>query len=240
MSEVTTIDRLVEASEAATLTVREKQGVLPTQASETFARHADELRKTGRSFEKFQKKEKFGKYLNILANFPILKTEPLLLLQDVTLEMRNRGFSCTARLPLFGIAPWESSPFLMNVEVSRNSLRVEFAGCDKELPQKDSYLRLLRGGFGAIAGQLCGYGMNLRMYQSKPGAPKKVNQTRNEADVFGFTGLAVVWGPAKYTLEEVPFKQDPLLIGKMFDTWWILDQWDVTDSEKRLIPTDKD
>lgn len=242
MNEVMTIDRLVEASERATLSVREKYGVLPGQVSATFARHAQELRKAGRSFGKFKEKEQFGKYLNILANFPMLKVAPLLALQEVTIVTvahDHEKISCTAHLPLFGIASWNSSPFVVEMDTAGDDeMTIQFPPEDdnggdgnddenreddsetpqSELPQQECYMRLLRGGFGSIAGQLYDHYQSWQLYQIMPKVPKKVTKIAREAETFGFTDLAMVWGPAEYTLKEVFSKKDPLLIGKMFNT----------------------
>ena len=256
MNQVATIDRLVEVSEESTLSMRKKYGVSPEQVSETFARHAKELREAGRSFQKFEEKELFGKYLNVLANFPILKTEQLLLLQEVTLEdvSQHIKFPCTVQLPLFGMATYNSAGFKMNVRRWADTFHPQYADKidelmmeisdhkDQNLPEKDSYLRLLRMGCGTIAGQL--YGIRgrkgWRVHQIVPDVPQKIEQVANEAKKFGFTNLAKIWAPAEYALEEIPFEKDPLLIGTMFNTWWILDQWNVTDAEKKLVSPAED
>lgn len=245
MSEVATIDMLVEASEKETLRVRKRNGVLPEQANETFVRFTNDLRATGRSLRKFQEKERFGKYLNVLANFPILKTEPLLLLQEVTLKVRlsHEEFSCVAQLPLFGVVKWRCLPDLphsIEVVLSGDYVRMQFRGEFPEFPESERYRSLLGGGFGSIAGQIIPPYHGFKVYQNIPEVPKKISKIAEEGCAYGFTDLGVVWGPATYKFEKIPLKKDPLLIGKMFDTWWILDQWGVTDAEKKLTPTAED
>src|SRR3989338_10565406 len=245
-NETMTIDRLVEESEATTLVVRKKHGVLPEEVSETFARHAAELRKAWGSFGKFQEKERFGKYLNVLANFPILKTELLLLSQEVVLRVNDSKHNPrpTARLPLFGVIKLdrrEPSPFSAVIQTRNDgSIVIKLNYQIIEFRELGGYLRMLRGGLGTLAGELSLDEFDGRVTQSVPNIPKKISESAMEAKDFGFASLGLVWGPAEYTLEEIPYKSDPLLVGKMFDTWWILAQWDVTDAEKKLIPTKDD
>lgn len=245
------IELLVTESLRETTEARTAEGAHPNEVVDTIARL---LIKAGSNLRAMKEFGETQRRLQILSQFPLLNTDVLKKLHRITVE--HEGVSASADIPLYGIVglgvsgtyvranyreEYLEGGHQLNVEVKWGHRREDgkyYIGqphtCDAVSSREWGH-RFLTAAMELVVffPPRVAYCFLLDV----PKLPKRVEEQAAEAKQFGFTDLSVVWGPTSLTLEAHPLPVDPLLIGKMFGQWWILDQWDPTDAEKRLVNT---
>lgn len=239
------ITTLVDASAKVTNQVRDAERAHPDQIGDTIAQLMGQV---GQDLNDMNAVLNTSRRLQLLSRFPLLDTSGLDKRHRISIE--HNELRASADIPVYGFVAPDILQCYIQIECRAQEYTELWITSKWIRKQPDGkFYRTLPHACSAVPGdwetsfRIAVHSMALyfngnglsKFFLNVPEIPKRVLRQAIDAEKCGFSHLSVVWGPTALTLEHHPLPVDPLLIGKMFDQWWILDQWGLTEEETRLV-----